>query len=152
AGMVYQVEQRGDRVPMPIPSGSLIEFLAVRLLLDRFAVAHVARESYGHEGPLMFLRDAMRLFVPPPPPPGVEQRAFPIFQLAQVLGWCPDELHRLDAAGWTTLLTEIESFAEIERRQTFHLAFERRFRKQALDALCLHRPRRPQGPPRFQVV
>src|SRR5204863_1836769 len=44
-GMVRQVEVRGDRVPRPAPGGSLVEFLAVRLLLDRFALAHTARAA-----------------------------------------------------------------------------------------------------------
>ena len=37
AGMVRQIEARGDRVVHPVPEGSLVEFLAIRLLLDRFA-------------------------------------------------------------------------------------------------------------------
>ncbi|MFI5460022.1 MAG: putative inorganic carbon transporter subunit DabA [Isosphaerales bacterium] len=40
-GMVQQIELRGDRVVRPVPEGSLTEFLAVRLLLDRFALASV---------------------------------------------------------------------------------------------------------------
>ena len=34
------------------PRGSLVEFLAVRLLLDRFALAYTAREALGFTGPL----------------------------------------------------------------------------------------------------
>src|SRR6185295_447476 len=60
AGMVWQVEQRGDRVPHPIPEGSLIEFLAVRLLLDRFAVAHVAQEELNYRQPLAAFRAHLR--------------------------------------------------------------------------------------------
>ena len=33
AGMVRQIEARGDRVVRPVPQGSLVEFLAIRLLL-----------------------------------------------------------------------------------------------------------------------
>ena len=36
AGMVRQVELRGDRAVYPVPAGSLVEYLAIRLLLDRF--------------------------------------------------------------------------------------------------------------------
>ncbi|MBC7854262.1 MAG: DUF2309 family protein, partial [Pirellulaceae bacterium] len=36
-GMIRQIEIRGDRVARPVPRGSLVEFLAVRLLLDRLA-------------------------------------------------------------------------------------------------------------------
>jgi len=38
-GMIRQVEVRGDSVAHPIPGGTLVEFVAVRLILDRLAVA-----------------------------------------------------------------------------------------------------------------
>ena len=47
SGMVRQIEIRGDRVVHPVPEGSLVEFLAIRLLLDRFALAYTARSSLG---------------------------------------------------------------------------------------------------------
>ena len=46
-GMVQQVEIRGDRAVHPVPAGSLVEFLAVRLMLDRFALAYTARDGPG---------------------------------------------------------------------------------------------------------
>ena len=42
AGMIYQMETRGDRVGRSVPEKSIFEFLAVRLILDRLALAHVA--------------------------------------------------------------------------------------------------------------
>ena len=71
-------------------------------------------------------------------PPSVEQRAFPVFQLAQVLGWTPEELSRLAAADWARLVGEIEAFSAVERRRVFHLAYERRFYTRTLDAIALH--------------
>ena len=50
-GMVHQVELRGDRVVQPIPAGSLVGFLAIRLLLDRFALAYTARTALGITAP-----------------------------------------------------------------------------------------------------
>ena len=71
---------------------------------------------------------------------------------------------RLDAGGpapagpadWATLVGEIEAFTGLERRRLFHLAYERRFCTQTLDALALH-ARQPAArgrpaPPRFQAV
>jgi uncharacterized protein YbcC (UPF0753/DUF2309 family) len=150
AGMVHHIETRGDRVAQPIPAGSLVEFVAVRLLLDRIAAAHAAGEV-GYTGPLAGLRDHLRGRLPAPPRRGEDERAFPVFQLAQVLGWSPPKLAGLTPAGWAELVREIEGFPDVERRRVFHLAYELRFRNQCLDALALH-PRREARRPRFQVV
>ncbi|MDX1947822.1 MAG: DUF2309 domain-containing protein [Pirellulaceae bacterium] len=152
-GMVRQVEVRGDRVPRPIAEGSLVEFLAVRLILDRLAVAHVASQSLGYRGTLADLRETLRDHAQFDAP-GDEQRAFQMFQLAQVMRLTPSELHRLTTAQWTSLVSEIEAFAGIERQRLFHLAYERRFRTQALDAIALHARQATGRPPapRFQVV
>jgi uncharacterized protein YbcC (UPF0753/DUF2309 family) len=154
AGMIHQLETRGDRVVFPVPAHSLTEFLAVRLLLDRLALAHVGRDALGYTGPLSGLRDAARRCLQPAWPPSVEQRAFLVFQVAQVLGLSPDILYRLDRREWEELLEEMETFSGVERRRVFHLAYERRFTQQSLDAVALHAPHRPArtGPPRFQAV
>ncbi|HKB41622.1 MAG TPA: DUF2309 domain-containing protein [Gemmataceae bacterium] len=141
AGMVRFLQERGDRVVHPVPDGSVVEFLAIRLLLDRLALAQTARDALGFMGPLSTLRDELRQRIEPPRPLQVEQRAFLVFQLAQVLGWAPGELHRLDVGEWGTLVEEIEVFSAIKRRRMFHLAYERRFYTQALDALALHNRR-----------
>jgi uncharacterized protein len=152
-GMVQQLEQRGDRVRHPIPPGSVVEFLAVRLLLDRLAFAWTAREELGFTGPLESLREELRRRVGPPRGPSVEQRAFLVFQMAQVLGWTPEALARLSEPEWGILAGEIESFSGVERRRIFHLAYERRFVVQSLDALALHQPAPPARArrPRFQA-
>jgi uncharacterized protein YbcC (UPF0753/DUF2309 family) len=153
-GMVREVEARGDRVAHPIEPDSVVGFLAVRLVLERLALAHVARAELGYTGPLARLRDDLRARVAPPAPPGVEERAFPLFQLAQVFGAAPNELCDLTPAQWETLVREVEAFDGVERRRVFHLAYEMRFRIQTLDALALHARRGPACPgvPRFQLV
>jgi len=151
AGMVLQVAIRADSVAHPIPRDSLLEFAAVRLLLERFAVAHVARQSLGYDGPLEHLRDALRTRIVSPTARSDEERAFPIFHLAQIFGWSPAELSRLTKDEWAQLVQEVEAFPEIERRRVFHLAYETRFRTQTLDALALHE-RQTIRNPRFQVV
>ncbi|QDU18338.1 DUF2309 domain-containing protein [Urbifossiella limnaea] len=151
-GMVREVEIRADRVAVPIPKGSLVEFLAVRLLLDRLALAHVAKAELGYAGELAALRDALKARVPAAAPPTAGQRAMPVFQLAQVLGWSPDELNRLTPAAWAELAAEVEAFGEIERRRVFHLAYERRFTIQTLDALALHPRQARTTTPRFQLI
>lgn len=153
-GMVRQIEERGDRVVQPAPHGSLIDFVAVRLLLDRLALTHLGREVLGHTGPLAALRDAARRQIEPHAPPSVEQRAFAVFQLAQVHGWTPEEMHRLTPREWATLFEEVEAFSGLERRRIFHLAYERRFATQTYDALALHalHPAPTPKRPRFQAT
>ena len=154
AGMLRFLEERGDRAVRPVPHGSLIEFLAIRLLLDRLALAHTAREALGFTGPLSALRGELRRRITPPRPRSVEQRAFLVFQLAQVLGWAPQELHQLGEGGWATLVDEVEMFTAIDRRRVLHLAYEHNFTRQTLDALALHaRGALPRSAaPRFQAI
>jgi uncharacterized protein YbcC (UPF0753/DUF2309 family) len=154
AGMARFLQEHGDRAARPMPEDSLIEFLAIRLLLDRLALAHVARETLGFTGPLRALRPELRRRLGPPQMPSLEQRAFVVFQMAQVLGWSPAVLHQLSKGDWDTLLEEIETFPAIERQRILHLAYERRLYTQALDALSLHSrtPHPEPAAPRFQAI
>ncbi len=147
-GMVQQVELRADSVAHAITKGSLDEFLAVRLVLDRLAAEHLAAKL--DPGGLA----ALPLVAPPAVPLAPEQRASLVFQLAQVLGWSPEALHALTAGQWATLYAELAAFPSLQRRRVFHAAFERQFRVQTLDALSLHGGRANGTPaaPRFQLI
>ncbi len=153
-GMIRQMEQRADRAVHPAPGGSLREFRAVRLLLDRLALAHTAQQGLGYTGPLHKLRLAARSKIHRQEPVSVDQRAFLVFQLAQVRGWLPSDLHRLTKPQWSNLIGELEEYSGLERRRVFHLAFERRYRTQTLDALTVQCVPRPEDKlrPEFQVV
>jgi uncharacterized protein YbcC (UPF0753/DUF2309 family) len=153
-GILQFLEERPDRAVRPVPRGSLVEFLAVRLLLDRLALAHVARDTLGFTGSLANLRPELRRRAGPARQPSAEQRAFLVFQLAQVLGWTPPELHRLGEMDWRRLVEEVESFSALQRQRVFHLGYERRLHTQALDAIALHNraPRREPATPRFQAM
>lgn len=154
AGMIHFLEERPDRAVHPVPPGSLVEFLAIRLLLDRLALADVASSELGFARPLSELRAELLQRVVPSRPPSVQQRAFLVFQLAQLLGWTPEELSQLSEREWAALLDEMDSFPTIERRRIFHLAYERFFYSQTLDALALHgrESRNDPASPRFQAM
>jgi uncharacterized protein len=154
AGMLWQMETRNDRVPLAAPQGTLVEYLAVRLILEQFALSSLASESLNYRGPLAALRRAASAKIEPGPATSVEQRAMSLFQLAQVLGWSPPALYRLGRQHVSALFAEIEGFSELERRWVFHQAFERRLRIRALDAISLHGRRPPErvAAPRFQAM
>lgn len=153
-GIIQFLEERPDRAVHPVPQGSLVEYLAVRLLLDRLAIAHVARTSLGYAGKLNELRAELRNQLRPPVPPSAEQRAFQVFRLAQGAGWAPPDLARLGDSEWTSLFREVEKFPSLDRRRVFHLAYERRFYARTLDAIAAHVrcPSPTPKPARFQAV
>jgi uncharacterized protein YbcC (UPF0753/DUF2309 family) len=45
AGMLWQMESNAEWTVHPAPRGTLVEYLAVRLLLTRLAVRHIADEA-----------------------------------------------------------------------------------------------------------
>ena len=161
AGMLWQLETRSDRAARPVPEGSLVEFLAVRLILDRFALGYVAREHLGFEGSLADLRSHLESFTSQQANIGIEQRAFELFQLAQVIGWPSSLLSSMSEDEWCLLFRELDAFSTLQRRRVYHLAFERRYRLQTLDAVATHFRRRQKMThdqqhalrrPSFQVV
>lgn len=154
AGMLWQLEVRPDRVPRSVAPGTLIEFLAVRLILERLALTHLATQELQTEQPLARLRT----IVPPPETSEehltIDQTAFIVFQLAQVRGWLPHDLHNLAQADWEALVAEVTAFSGLERRRLLHVTFERRFRTHALDAIVARVRRKPVevAQPRFQAT
>lgn len=154
AGMAWQLETVADWAPRPAQRGTLVEYVAVRLLLERLALTHFAREALGDSGELSKMRARLRKGRPNPQRTSVEQRSFLVFQLAQVIGWNPEHLSQSSKSEWAALVGEIEAFSAIERRRIYHAAFERRYRNQALDALAIHSHRAQDidARPPFQVV
>jgi uncharacterized protein YbcC (UPF0753/DUF2309 family) len=158
AGMVWQMEFNAPWAPHPAPSGTFDEFLAVRLILDRYAVAYVAEQQLGTND-LAQVRSVARQPMAKTSGPTVDQRAYTIFQLAQVRGWNPEQLIHLTQEQWFCLVGEIEDFSSVQRRRVFHLAYERRYRNATLDAVAAHAQRRlsivsvdSTQTPEFQVV
>lgn len=154
AGMMRQVEIRGETVANPIRPGSLVEFVAVRLLLDRLAITYIAKTEMDYTGPLDKLWEAARPLIQGTEKNPVEQRAFDLFQLSQLMGWFADDLLHLSQEDWKTLVQEIEDFSTLERRRICNRAFESRVRTWALDAIARHRstPFPPHEVPQFQVA
>lgn len=156
AGILWQMETRDDRVAIGAPPGTQIEFLAIRLILERLALAHIAEEDLHFTGELRDLAHVARRRTERPTGSTIDQRAFLVFELAQFMGWTAPQLHALSKPVWEELVAEIESITGLELRSIFHRAFEGRMRTQALDAISAHvrvapSPSPSSGTPRFQT-
>lgn len=159
AGMIWQMETNAEWAQRPAPAGTLLEYLAVRLILERVTAVGIGGcEINGDAGHTLLIQQGNAAH-PAATVPGYEQRAYHVFQLAQVRGWSPFDLQRLSRSEWAMLLHELEAFSDIERRRVYHLAYERRYRQQTLDALLRHQARTPNAssptrisPPQFQLV
>lgn len=145
AGMVWQMETNAEWTLHPAPRGSLLGYLAVRLLLERAALADAAKRALGFTEPLSHLRNELHGRIARQDAVSVDQRAFVVFQLAQVLGWRPADLIHLTKSEWTTLVREIVAFSSFERRRILHGAFERRYSHRTLDAIAAHTKRLRAG-------
>jgi uncharacterized protein len=140
AGMVWQMETCAPWTPRPAKAGSLVEFLAVRLMLDRHAIAFIAKEKLGVKDLTQVRTTAAELcrkqFE------SSNSTAFAIFQIAQACGYTPEQLQGLNSFQWKQLASEVTDFHGLERRRIFHRAYERKYRNAALDAIKIHSAKR----------
>jgi uncharacterized protein YbcC (UPF0753/DUF2309 family) len=141
AGMIWQMESAVPFLANPVPLGTLSEYLAIRMLLERHAIADVGRRHFGCTDCKSILVRAEQSM------PGLHQqtlnqRTFTIFQLAQACGWTPEQLLGMSDQQWACLVREIEEFSSLERRRILHAAYERHYAVSALDAIAIHASRR----------
>ena len=144
AGMVRQIEERPDRVPAGAVPARLVDFLAVRLLLERAAIS-CAAQPLGLGGELRTLRERLRATAQAPRPATVRERAWILYQVAQLLDSAPvgsfvEEIER-----------EVREFDSIARRRTWHGAYERHLRHRFYEALAEPPPSAAE-PPEFQAI
>jgi uncharacterized protein YbcC (UPF0753/DUF2309 family) len=151
AGMVRQIEERPDRVPARELPATLAGYLAVRLLFERAALVYAAGQV-GFDGPLSSFRAFLRARVAQAPLPTVQERAWPLFHVAQLNGldasiieqWTADDVARIEA--------ELRVLDGVRQRRILHRAYERALRHHLYDALVRHQPRQPPASPPFQAI
>ena len=140
AGMIYQIEQRPDRVPVVAVPARLADFLALRLMCDRVAVEWAAqrlwRGVFDKTKKISGLWIELQDRYPPRRGPGGLSRAFLLHQISQVVGLTARNIRALDENELIRLESAIAEFNGVARRRIFHLAFERHHRIQILDALA----------------
>ncbi|MEZ4300498.1 MAG: DUF2309 domain-containing protein [Polyangiaceae bacterium] len=160
AGMFHKLETAPGPAGRSHARVRLMDFLAVRLMLDVLAVTDVA-QRLGHRGPLRDLPSHLARLRPlaPPSAPGDHDRAWPLFLLAQHAGLAAPEILRLGPRETAALLTVCGSAGRRVRLRVWQEAFEQHYRDEVLGALsaaraaCAMKPTPRPGPePRFQVV
>jgi uncharacterized protein YbcC (UPF0753/DUF2309 family) len=139
AGLMHQLEQDPSLAPQEAVPASLMDFLAVRLLLTTAAVSSL-------------VPDPRRWRVPAGQEPDREGEqlaaAATYFDASQLMGlgvtqlaqWTPAEMREFQAA--------VSAFDDWERRRVWHLAYERRHERQILLPLQQHAARPAAEPSR----
>lgn len=152
-GMVCQIEARPDRVPVAQVPAKLSDLLAIRLLLERAALGCAGRQL-GVEGPLAELRPRLRARLAEAAPRTPEERAYPLFEAAQLLGLDPTAVEALSSTDAADLTRALDAFDGLARRRALHLAYELHLRRRFLDALATRGPtsRAARGAPPVQAV
>ncbi|MEZ6127505.1 MAG: putative inorganic carbon transporter subunit DabA [Planctomycetaceae bacterium] len=121
AGMIHYLEARAEWMAWSVPSGTLHEFIALRLILDRLATT-----------------------IPNAMTPSVESADVDDTDdviaslLVRLPGLSPDVLSELTSSQWCELRAEVLSFSDVERRRCLQAALETRRRRQFLDAVSIH--------------
>lgn len=164
AGMIWQLESSVDWVVRRLPPDSLLEFLAIELLLEVRAFTYFGSKSLGTRADIAHVLHAAanRSQVHElDSQTDAQVIAFTLFQLAEKLGWTSKQLESLSRRDWGMLIQEIRTFSSLSRRRVFHEAYESRYRREALDAFAAHTKRlreagnadRPGSTrPTFQIV
>lgn len=135
AGMFVQLTERPDLRPGPRRPTDLVDFLAIRLLLDEAALDAVSA------GPAGMAVDPVGL------------KAWRLFHAAMIVGVSPEDAQRPEAL--RDLDAFMQKWAQPERERLWQLSKERRYRISVLDGVVTHhrRTRREKAPtPRAQVV
>ncbi len=128
---------RLERHPEEHHDGSpvtLADFVAVRLLLERPAVARACRELG-----VAVSWSALRALAPPPSPRSRVLDASVLWGMARAAGLDAHAIGGLDDRSLEALWHECRSFDEVHRRQLFQEAYERTYRGWILDALAARR-------------
>ncbi|WNG19690.1 YbcC family protein [Cystobacter fuscus] len=159
AGMFHRLEHNPADRPAGSPPAHLIDFLAVRLTLERHALRTVARRRLDYQGPLSGLltraRDAAA-HRPAALERPLEEGSWRLFQLMQVAGLSALEVADFPLVRRQALLAWLEAFDAQARRRVWHEAYEHHYRMDILQALAQNRlrpePERTVEDPRFQLV
>jgi hypothetical protein len=151
AGMINQLESRPDLAPQQTPKGSLVDFLAILLLLDCLAIKYVARKSFKFKNDSLAeigekskqnisinLRSDLNLF------------AWKFFLIVapryEILS--KSENYEL----WKIFYNELNDFKLSDRLFTYQRAYEKKIHDLFLRSFILRPVSKPKGEIELQVI
>ncbi|MFY2558694.1 YbcC family protein [Corallococcus terminator] len=151
AGMMHRLEHHpGDRA-QGAPPARLLDFVAVRLTLERRALREVARRRLDDTGPLSGLSQVAR-----PALESTQAASWRLFQWAQLLGLSAMDVAGLPLRARRELLAGLEGFDASARRRVWQEAYEHHYRSEVCRGLASNRLRpeseRTVTAPRFQMM
>ncbi|KFE72214.1 YbcC family protein [Hyalangium minutum] len=159
AGMMSRLENNPLDRPTGSPPASLMDFLAVRLTLERFALRDVARRRLNYTGPLAGLMEHARRSAPQHAPAverPVEEGSWRLFQFLQLAGLTAMEVADFPEPRRQALLSWLEAFDGTARRRVWQEAYEHHYRMEVLQGVAQNRRRpdelRQVKDARFQVL
>lgn len=135
AGMFGRLERHPDE-NVGGPPCSLAEYMAVRMVFERQAVAGAcARAGF----PVAW--EALRASVPAPAMRAPELDALLVWGLTRAAGLSVEAVHALADDALTRLWEDVRACSPITRRAVLLEAYERHYRREVLDALAARRAR-----------
>lgn len=136
AGMFAQYEEHPERLPVCELPASLLDYLAVQLLLETRAVRHVLA---GRS-----LAEVLAASETGAPKPARDLKiTYEAFVSAQAVGL---DAAVLQAPGHArALINAVQGFDQLTRRRLLHAAYERHYRDHILDSLLVRRRTPAQG-------
>ncbi len=128
AGMVQQMETRSEWVPVQVMPAKLLDYLAMQLVLDAHAYAHVTRSAHDEQARAQSLHDARW-----------QARAYEAFVVAQLAGVGTKLLAEpAHARAW---IDEIVAYDHLARRWALQRAYENNYYVGVLDSMLAHAAR-----------
>lgn len=155
AGMFFRLQAAPGPIGRSRARIDLIDYLAVRLALDRFAFIDIA-DRLGHRGSVANIRlyCAGRPRIAPPDLRGPHDTAWPLFMLAQFAGIHAGAIRSAKRSTVDAVVAFFDRLGDRERTRLWHEAYEHHYRCELLNALAanLRAGQPPPVPPRWQIL
>ena len=155
AGMFTRLQTAPGPIGRSRARVDLIDYLAVRLALDRFAFVDIA-SRLGHRGAVANIRlhCAGLPRIAPPAVRGPHDTAWPLFLLAQFAGMHAGAIRSAKRSTVDAVVAFFDRLGDRERTRLWHESYEHHYRCELLNALAANlRVTQPVlPPPRWQVL